>query len=144
MTTSSYVEKGKEPCGIEQASGINSTDKTKAENHVSIVVQQVLAVFCWIPPWCRYDEQRPPKFSVWLNLLFAFAVAFTVADLYYNHPILHILARDFGVSEVEVSRIPTLMQAGYAVGLVFLCPLGDVVKRRSFTLLLVGFTTVVW
>jgi predicted MFS family arabinose efflux permease len=79
-----------------------------------------------------------------LNCLFAFAGAFTVANLYYSHPILNILADDFGVSYEQVSQVPTLAQAGYAVGLGLLCPLGDVFKRRPFTLLLVLFTATVW
>ena len=68
------------------------------------------------------------------------AGAFTVANLYYSHPILNILARDFDVPYVKVSEIPTLAQAGYAVGLLFLCPLGDMVERRPFVLGLVFFT----
>jgi predicted MFS family arabinose efflux permease len=79
-----------------------------------------------------------------LNVLFAFAGAFTVANLYYNHPILNILAKDFGVPYEEVSQIPTLMQAGYAVGLFFLCPLGDLLRRRPFVLCLVLFTATLW
>lgn len=75
-----------------------------------------------------------------LNILFAFAGAFTVANLYYNHPILNILAHDFGVPYEKVAQIPTLAQAGYAVGLFFLCPLGDLLKRRPFVLSLVLFT----
>ena len=75
-----------------------------------------------------------------LNLLFGFACTFTVANLYYNHPILNILARDFGVSDERASVVPTLMQAGYASGLLFLCPLGDVFRRRAFILILVFFT----
>jgi predicted MFS family arabinose efflux permease len=75
-----------------------------------------------------------------LNLLFGAAGAFTVANLYYSHPILGILAQDFGVDYVEVAEIPTLAQAGYAVGLLFLCPLGDLLKRRPFVLYLVFLT----
>ncbi|EME77331.1 uncharacterized protein MYCFIDRAFT_158198 [Pseudocercospora fijiensis CIRAD86] len=88
----------------------------------------------------HYDASNPPRFSIWLNILFAFAGAFTVANLYYNHPILNILAHDFGVEYVQVSQIPTLAQAGYAVGLLFLCPLGDMLRRRPFVLSLVFFT----
>lgn len=79
-----------------------------------------------------------------LNLLFGFAATFTVANLYYNHPILNVLAEDFGVTYEQVSVVPTLMQAGYAAGLLFLCPLGDLFKRRTFVLWLVWFTATVW
>ena len=79
-----------------------------------------------------------------LNLLFGFASTFTVANLYYNHPILNVLAHDFGVTYEQVSLVPTLMQAGYAAGLLLLCPLGDVFRRRTFVLLLVWFTATVW
>jgi len=79
-----------------------------------------------------------------LNILFGIAGAFTVANLYYNHPILNILAEDFDVPYAQVSQIPTVMQAGYAVGLIFLCPLGDLVKRRPFVLWLVFFTATLW
>ena len=75
-----------------------------------------------------------------LNILFAFAGAFTVATLYYNHPILNILADEFNVPYEKVSQIPTLAQTGYAVGLFFLCPLGDLLERRPFVLSLVLFT----
>lgn len=94
----------------------------------------------YTPKRCRWDPVEPPKFNIWLNLLFGAAGAFTVANLYYTHPILDILSEDFGVDYVQVSEIPTLAQAGYAVGLLFLCPLGDLLKRRPFVLYLVFCT----
>jgi hypothetical protein len=106
--------------------------------------QQVLHVLNWMPPWCRWNPESPPVFSLPMNVLFAFAGTFTVANLYYNHPILNILARDFDVAYETASRVPTLMQAGYATGLLFLCPLGDVFKRRQFVLIMVLFTSTLW
>ncbi|KAL8726691.1 MAG: hypothetical protein Q9166_006559 [cf. Caloplaca sp. 2 TL-2023] len=106
--------------------------------------QQIWSIIFYTPKRCRYDPANPPRFSVWLNLLFAFAGAFTVANLYYNHPILHLLAEEFNVSNERASLIPTLAQTGYAAGLLFLCPLGDVFPRRLYTLALVLFTATVW
>lgn len=79
-----------------------------------------------------------------LNVLFGFAACFTVASLYYSHPILNVLAEDFGVTYYQASLVPTLAQAGYAAGLLFLCPLGDLFRRRAFVLWLVWFTGTVW
>ncbi|KAK4547672.1 hypothetical protein LTR36_000629 [Oleoguttula mirabilis] len=97
-------------------------------------------ILTWTPPSMRWNPDKPPKFSMGLNVLFGFAGAFTVANLYYSHPILNVLADDFGVPYEKVSEIPTLAQAGYAAGLLFLCPLGDIVERRPFVLSLVFFT----
>ncbi|MCJ1333622.1 hypothetical protein MMC10_010322 [Thelotrema lepadinum] len=98
----------------------------------------------YTPKWARYDPADPPRFSMSLNVLFGFAGCFTVASLYYSHPILNILAAEFDVSYERASNIPTLAQAGYAVGLLFLCPLGDLFRRRVFVLSLVWFTGTVW
>ncbi|KAL8805808.1 MAG: hypothetical protein Q9182_001720 [Xanthomendoza sp. 2 TL-2023] len=106
--------------------------------------QQLWSIISYTPKRCRYNAANPPRFTIWSNLLFAFAGAFTVANLYYSHPILHLLAGEFGVSNERASLIPTLAQAGYASGLLFLCPLGDVLPRRLYVLALVLFTATVW
>lgn len=108
------------------------------------VLGKIIDILTWCPPRCRWDPANPPQFSMFLNVIFGFAGAFTVANLYYNHPILNILAHDFGVEYEKVSQIPTVMQAGYAAGLLFLCPLGDALPRRPFTLGLVFFTATMW
>ena len=106
--------------------------------------QRILKVLNYMPKRCRYDPDNPFVFSLPLNILFGFAGAFTVANLYYSHPILNKLADDFHVSQERVSLIPTLAQAGYGSGLLLICPLGDLFQRRPFVLLLVWFTATSW
>lgn len=106
--------------------------------------RKIWNILTWVPPRCRWDPEKPPEFSMSTNVMFAFAGAFTVANLYYAHPILNVLAHDFGVDYEKVAQIPTVMQAGYAAGLLFLCPLGDLLPRRPFVTLLVLFTATMW
>ena len=71
-----------------------------------------------------------------------------MVNLYYTHPILNILVHDFHVIYEESSLIPTLIptlaQAGYATGLLFICLLGDIFRRRAFTVSLVFVTACLW
>ena len=108
------------------------------------ILQRIINIITYTPKKCRYDPEKPFKFSLPLNVLFGFAGAFTVANLYYSHPILNKLADEFHVSQERVSLIPTLAQAGYGSGLLFLCPLGDLFPRRPFVLILVWFTATSW
>ncbi|KAJ4305101.1 hypothetical protein N0V90_000631 [Kalmusia sp. IMI 367209] len=74
--------------------------------------RKIYGVLTYTPSRCRWDPAKPPQFSMSMNILFAFAAGFTVANLYYSHPILNILARDFNVRYEQVAQIPTVMQAG--------------------------------
>ncbi|KAJ7621029.1 MFS DHA1 protein [Roridomyces roridus] len=58
-------------------------------------------------------------------------------NLYYCQPILLNLAAAFDVDDLGVSRIPILLQAGYASGLILVTPLGDLIRRRSLLLVLI-------
>ncbi|PBP26953.1 MFS multidrug transporter-like protein [Diplocarpon rosae] len=106
--------------------------------------RKIWELVSWTPERCRWDPESPPEFSMALNLLFAFAATFTVANLYYSHPILNILAIEFDVSNEKASQVPTMAQAGYAAGLLFICPLGDIFRRRAFVLILVFFTATMY
>ncbi|KEY70599.1 hypothetical protein S7711_02203 [Stachybotrys chartarum IBT 7711] len=96
------------------------------------------------PKNCRWDAASPPPLTTFLCVIYALAGGFTVSNLYYNQPILNRIADDFGVSYETSAQVPTLMQAGYAAGLVFILPLGDMLQRRPFIISLVFFTATVW
>ncbi|KAG8690218.1 hypothetical protein FRC11_013101 [Ceratobasidium sp. 423] len=93
-----------------------------------------------IPKYLRHDPAKPFHFTLALNIFFGLASTLTVGNLYYCQPILVRLAQSFGVTNEEVTIIPTLTQAGqvsiYAVGLLLISPLGDLVRRRQLLLLL--------
>lgn len=59
----------------------------------------------------------------------AAASGISVANIYYNQPMLGVIGESFTSSGV-VSLIPTVTQLGYALGLLLLVPLGDKFDRR--------------
>ncbi|KAK0498134.1 major facilitator superfamily domain-containing protein [Armillaria luteobubalina] len=91
--------------------------------------------FIPIPQTLRYDPKRPfPEFGIGRILLFAFACTFITANLYYCQTLLFQFSGEFGVLYSESSRAVTLVHAGYAVGLFFIAPLGDILRRRQLIL----------
>ncbi len=66
-----------------------------------------------------------------LVLLLAIVTGAAAANLYYAQPLLHTLARAFGVSGATAGLLVTISQIGYVLGLAFLVPLGDLLERRS-------------
>lgn len=65
-----------------------------------------------------------------LAMLFAFCCGAIVANIYYAQPIIGLIAPDIGLSSTLASFIVSLTQIGYALGLFFLVPLGDLLENR--------------
>jgi predicted MFS family arabinose efflux permease len=65
-----------------------------------------------------------------LVLLFAVACGVAVGNLYYAQPLLDTIAHALHVSSGTAGLLVTASQVGYAVGLVFIVPLGDLLERR--------------
>jgi predicted MFS family arabinose efflux permease len=68
--------------------------------------------------------------SAGLVRLMAVTCAVTVANLYYAQPLLHSISTALHVSEGSASLLVTASQLGYAVGLLFIVPAGDITRRR--------------
>ncbi|MCW4337584.1 MFS transporter [Klebsiella pneumoniae] len=77
-----------------------------------------------------------------LIVLISIATGLAVASNYYAQPLLDTIARNFSLSASSAGFIVTAAQLGYAAGLLFLVPLGDMFERRrlivSMTLLAAG------
>ena len=65
-----------------------------------------------------------------LLLTMAVIAGLTVANCYYNQPLLEMIRHDMDVSQHAANLITVVTQIGYALGLCFLIPMGDLYSRR--------------
>jgi predicted MFS family arabinose efflux permease len=72
-------------------------------------------------------------------LLFGAACGLSVANIYFAHPLLDEMARAFAIEPAAIGIVVTVTQIGYALGLIFIVPLGDLMDRRR---LIVGQATL--
>jgi predicted MFS family arabinose efflux permease len=76
-----------------------------------------------------------PTMTRGMVMLFAFCCGAIVGNLYYAQPIIGMIAPDIGLSSTMASFIVSLTQIGYAVGLFFLVPLGDLLENRRLMIM---------
>ncbi|MGL6235633.1 MAG: MFS transporter [Segniliparus sp.] len=93
------------------------------------------------------EEVRPgagqPGLSAGLTLLLSVTAAASVAGLYYTQPLLSMIAGQFHVSTGLAGLLVTGSQVGYAVGLLLIVPLGDLVSAKKTLAGLVALSSVV-
>lgn len=64
-------------------------------------------------------------------MLMAAMAGLTVANLYYNQPLLEMIRCDLQTSSSLANLIAVITQVGYALGLLFIVPTGDLISRRK-------------
>lgn len=69
-----------------------------------------------------------PSSLLWILAIIA---GISVANLYYNQPLLNLISHDLKVSEFSANLIAMTTQIGYALGLLFIIPLGDLYKKKN-------------
>ena len=78
-------------------------------------------------------RELTPNGGIPRGTLFAMAVigGLTVANLYYNQPLLEAMRQSLGATELQANLITFITQLGYAAGRVLVVPLADKVSRRK-------------
>lgn len=84
------------------------------------------------------NPSRPELLSPPLVRLLAVGAGAAVANSYYNQAFLGHLTEDFGLGAGAAAIVPVLTQAGNALGVLFLAPLGDRLERKSLILMTNG------
>lgn len=86
------------------------------------------------------EQSAQPTMPNWLMIFLAIACGVIVANLYYAQPLVGLIRADIGLSAEAAGLIVTLAQIGYAVGLLFIVPLGDIVENRRLVFVSLLFT----
>lgn len=80
--------------------------------------------------------------TVRLAVLLAVASGLAVGNLYWAQPLLANIAHDFGAAASDAGMLVTVTLAGYALGVLFVVPLGDVASRKMLIPLVMGASAV--
>ncbi len=81
--------------------------------------------------------EPPASLSSKLLWLMATACGVSVANAYYNQPLLGTLALYFHAQPWQAGLVATAAQVGYGTGIFFFLPLGDLMERRGLIVALV-------
>lgn len=77
------------------------------------------------------EGKAPPYLSKSLIWVMAIGCGASVANLYYNQPLLADIAQTFHATSAQIGHISMLTQLGFALGLFLFVPLGDIRERRG-------------
>ena len=88
---------------------------------------------------CLEENKGIPSSLLWI---LATVAGVSVANLYYCQPLLNVMCRDLDITEFQANLIPMITQIGYALGLLFIIPLGDLYDRRRIIVLNFAVLTV--
>ena len=88
----------------------------------------------------RPVRPRPAELNGGLLAILAVATGLAVASNYYAQPLLPAMARSLHMSPDLAGLVVTAAQVGYAVGLVLVVPLGDLIDRRRLAVVLAAGT----
>lgn len=88
------------------------------------------------------DKNEKTTLTSSLILLLSITCSVVVANMYYIQPIGTKVAASLSVSTSAIGILTMLTQLGYALGLLFLVPLGDVVDRPKLIIRMAALSAI--
>lgn len=79
----------------------------------------------------KHYKEKDKQISRFHVLLMATTAGISVANIYYNQPILKEIGTTFHTTESKAGYISMLSQIGYGLGLFFITPLGDKINKKN-------------
>lgn len=98
-----------------------------------------------LPPLTDGEQNALPRstyLSSALTLLFSVTCALAVATVYFHQPLLDSIAQSLNVDPGLIGMVVSATQAGYALGLLLIVPLGDLFNRKRLVLSLTLLSAV--
>jgi predicted MFS family arabinose efflux permease len=85
---------------------------------------------------------KQPTLTSGQVLFMALCTGLIVANIYYCQPLVVLISQEFGVAESTGGTITFFTQLGYALGLLFFVPLGDMVEKRKQIVVTTGMAVL--
>lgn len=86
-------------------------------------------------------KSEKPHLTPLILWVMTLTTTFVVANIYYNQPLLGEIANTYHVNNGKAGQVAMYTQVGYAIGLLFIVPLGDMFERRK--MMLIDFVFVI-
>ena len=82
------------------------------------------------------------RMTTFLAALFAICSGLAIGNLYWAQPLLVEITNAFGLSPASGGLLVTATQIGYALGILFIVPLGDFVRRKRLIAIVMVLSVV--
>ena len=87
-------------------------------------------------------KNKKVEMTKFLAILFAVCSGLAIGNLYWAQPLLVQIMNSFGLPQENGGLLITATQIGYAIGILFIAPLGDFVQRKKLITIVMALTTL--
>ena len=88
------------------------------------------------------NSEKAVQMTTFLAGLFAICSGLAIGNLYWAQPLLVQITNGFGLSAASGGLLITATQIGYAIGILFIVPLGDFVRRKRLISIVMALSVI--